>query len=134
MPQKGATIIGSTTLGHTPVGSRVAGLKVDHLITDQWLFPEASAAPQRPPIRAWLELEGKPSHHVRRFQATPASNAQNSVSMATTSTSTNPVAIVEATAVPASAPRRSNVAARRIAWRGVRTFVATMVATALAVS
>src|SRR4051812_34978501 len=32
---------------------------------------DATAAPQRPPINAWLELDGSPSHHVNKFQIMP---------------------------------------------------------------
>ena len=109
MPKNGATTIGITTLGHNPEGMWVAGSDVDHLITDQLLWLDARAAPHSPPISAWLELDGKPNHQVRRFHVTPASNAQKSVVMATASTSTNPVATAEATAVPGDFDRPLHV-------------------------
>jgi len=54
--------------------------------------------------------------------------------MATRPESTRPEEMVLATAVPHMAPRRLVQAARRTAWRGVRTLVETTVAMELAVS
>ena len=48
--------------------------------------------------------------------------------------STRPLPIVFATAVPANAPMKLNDAAMRIAWRGLSARVATEVAMAFAVS
>src|ERR1035441_8697133 len=79
IPQAGERNIGPTTLGHSPSVLWVAGFKTDHLITDHSLPAVANVAPQRPPISAWLELEGRPSHHVNRFQAIAASSAASSV-------------------------------------------------------
>src|ERR1035437_3462067 len=79
MPQAGERNIGPTTLGHSPSRPWVAGFRTDYLITDHSLAAEARVAPQRPPISAWLELEGRPSHHVNRFQAIAASSAASSV-------------------------------------------------------
>src|SRR5262245_49322883 len=97
--------------------------------------PEAErAAPQRPPINAWLELEGRPNHHVIRFQMMAPRRAEIRTWDVTIVVSTRPDAIVFATAVPTRAPVRSIVAASRTAWRGVRTLVETTVAIELAVS
>ena len=52
IPITGATNIGATTLGHTPVARCVDGFNFDQWMTDQLLWPDASAAPHRPPIRA----------------------------------------------------------------------------------
>src|ERR1017187_2129615 len=79
MPQAGERNIGPTTLGHSPSVVWVAGFQTDHLITDQSLAAVAKVAPQSPPINAWLELDGRPSHQVKRFQAIAASNAASSV-------------------------------------------------------
>ena len=79
MPQAGERNIGPTTLGHSPSSLCVVGFNADHRITDQSLPAEANVAPQSPPISAWLELEGRPSHHVSRFQAMAASNAASKV-------------------------------------------------------
>ena len=48
--------------------------------------------------------------------------------------STRPLAMVLATAVPANAPMKLNAVAMMIAWRGESARVATEVAIALAVS
>src|SRR5204863_9152556 len=95
---------------------------------------DASADPQRPPISAWLELDGRPSHHVKRFQMIAAISAERTVSSVTAFVSTRPEPIVFATAVPDIAPIRLNTAASVIACLGVRTFVETEVAIALAAS
>src|SRR5688572_17588120 len=52
-PASGARIMGLTTLGQRPV---------DHFRTDQLFWAVATAAPQRPPIKACEELLGRPSH------------------------------------------------------------------------
>ena len=106
------------------------------MITCQLLFDAASAEPQRPPINAWLELEGSPSHHVSRFQMIAPSNAQMMIPdvIETIFEFTSPEEIVFATAVPHIAPRRFVQAASNTACRGVRTFVETTVAIELAVS
>ena len=106
MPQAGERNIGPTTLGHSPSVLWVAGFKTDHLITDQSLAAEAKVAPQSPPISAWLELEGRPSHHVNRFQAIAARSAASSVVAETKWVSTRPWPIVLATAVPRQRPQQ----------------------------
>ncbi len=69
-----------------------------------------------------------------RFQTIAPINAQKIVGMVTTCRSTIPFPIVEATAVPVSAPVRLKNAAIAIACRGVSTLVETTVAIALAAS
>jgi hypothetical protein len=122
--------IGEVTMGITTFGRR----PVSQCNTDQLPPAVAIAAPQSPPISAWLELEGSPSHHVRRFHTIAPSSAQRIVDIVITSGSTIPLPMVDATAVPMSAPVRLKNAARVIAWRGVSTFVDTTVAIALAAS
>src|SRR5689334_1450883 len=104
------------------------------MITAQLFFAAASDAPHNPPIKAWLELEGSPNHHVVRFQRIAPNSAQISVCEVTTLTSTSPAAIVFATAVPASAPIKFVVAANTIASRGGNAFVETTAAIEFAVS
>lgn len=87
-----------------------------------------------PPTNAWVELEGRPNHQVRRFQTMPPNSAQTITSGETNCESTKPDETVLATAWPASAPIRLVMAARTMAWRGVSTLVPTMVAIELAVS
>src|SRR3954454_9582004 len=106
----------------------------DHLITDQLPWAVARVAPASAPMRAWLELEGMPNFQVIRFQLMAPSKAQRMVPNETHCGSTRPEATVLATAVPAKAPKRSKVAASRTACPGVRTRVAILVATALALS
>src|SRR5205823_13781535 len=88
----------------------------------------ASAARQSPPMSAWLELEGKPNHHLVIFQANAAMTAASTVAIVTTLVSTRPLPIVAATAPPRSAPVRLKNAAIAMAWRGVSTLVETTVA------
>ena len=66
-PSSGEVIIGSTTLGHRPAAAPLASV-VAQISTCQLSLAEASAAPHRPPMSAWLELEGRPIHQVTRFQ------------------------------------------------------------------
>ena len=68
------------------------------------------------------------------FQANAAMSAQSTVDITTTFVSTKPLPIVDATAPPMSAPVRLKNAAMAMACRGVRTFVETTVAMALAAS
>src|SRR4051812_31715959 len=103
-------------------------------MTFQLLSAAASDAPQRPPIKAWLELDGSPNHQVTRFQMMAPNNAQIKTCDVTTLVSTNPAATVFATAVPVRAPIRFVVAARIIAKRGGNAFVETTAAMELAVS
>src|SRR6266436_3831992 len=117
--------MGTTTFGHMPAF---------HFMTDQSPRAVASAAPQSPPMSAWLELEGKPNHHVVIFHANAATTAARTVGIVTALVSTRPLPIVDATAPPRSAPARLKKAAIALAWRGVRTLVETTVAIALAAS
>src|SRR6266568_7575348 len=124
-PASGDVIMGAMTFGHTPAF---------HFMTDQLPCAAASAAPQSPPMREWLELDGKPNHHVAMFHANAAMTAQSTVDIVTTLVSTSPFPIVEATAPPRNAPVKLKNAAIAIAWRGVRTRVETTVAIAFAAS
>ena len=103
-------------------------------MTDQFPWEVARAAPQSPPINAWLELDGRPNHQVAIFQANAAISAQSTVVIVTTFVSTNPLPIVVATAPPSRAPVRLKNAAMAIACRGVSTLVETTVAMAFAAS
>ena len=124
-PATGDSNMGRTTFGQSPVDQR----RTAH-------FPPepASVAPQRPPMRAWDELDGRPSHQVRSPQAMAETSAQRSTGIVTAFVSTRPFPIVVATAVPARAPTRFQTDAQATASRGVRTFVETTVAIAFAVS
>jgi hypothetical protein len=74
-PRSGEVIIGSTTLGQRPAAAPLASV-VAQCSTFQLSPDEASAAPQRPPMSAWLELDGRPNHQVMRFQMIAAHQAR----------------------------------------------------------
>ena len=124
-PAIGDVIIGSTTFGQRPV---------DHRRTAQFPPEPASVAPHRPPIRAWDELDGSPSHQVRRPHAIAERRAHKRTGIVTAAGSTRPLVIVAATAVPESAPTRFQRDAQATARRGESTLVDTTVAIAFAVS
>src|SRR5919202_1819406 len=94
----------------------------------------ASAAPTRPPISACEELDGRPSHQVRRFQAIAPARAATSVCCVARFASMSPLATFFATAVVTNAPARFATAAISTATRGVTARVPTEVAIAFAVS
>src|SRR6266542_2849089 len=92
------------------VGAAKAGITTLCISPCHWTPPDpdwTSAAPTRPPISAWDELDGSPNHHVSRFQAT---------------------------AVVTNAPARFAPDAIATAKRGESARVETEVATAFAVS
>ena len=124
-PASGDVTIGTTTLGQSPVS---------HFKTDQFPCPLAIAAPHKPPMSAWLELDGRPTSQVVMFHTKAAMSAHKTVAMVTTLVSTKPLPMVEATAPPRSAPVRLKTVAIAIACRGVSTLVETTVAMALAAS
>src|ERR671931_2489314 len=93
-----------------------------------------SAAPTRPPISACDELDGRPNHQVRRFQAMAPASAASSVCCVARFASMSPFATFFATAVVTNAPARLATAAISTAIRGVTARVPTDVAIALAVS
>jgi hypothetical protein len=94
----------------------------------------AIVAPSRPPMRAWLEELGRPSHQVIRFQVMAPMRAAATTTWVVVCSSTRPAPMVLATAVPAKAPMKLKEAAMRSAYWGRRARVATDVAIALAVS
>jgi len=106
------------------------------MIASKSLDAAASAAPTRPPISACDDDDGRPRHHVIRFQMMPPSSAHriSCEPTSTTPTSIRPDAMVLATAVPASAPIRFMPAASPTACIGDSTLVATTVAMEFAVS
>ncbi len=113
---------GRTTFSQTP----------SHWMTSQ---PAAAiAAPEMPPISAWLELDGSPRNQVTRFQLIAPTRPASTTLSVTASGSTMPVAIVAATAIETNAPAKFRTAASATAVRGVSARVETLVAIALAVS
>ena len=93
-----------------------------------------AAAPNRPPISAWLDELGMPSRQVKRFQAMAPTRAAAMTACPSAWWLMSPAPIVVATAVPVSAPRKLAAALMTIAHCGFRARVDTEVAMALAVS
>src|SRR5437899_7272516 len=93
-----------------------------------------SAAPTSPPISACEELDGRPRHHVIRFQAIAPSSAASTVVVVARPGSMIPLATFFATAVVTKAPARFATDATSTASRGDIALVETEVATAFAVS
>src|SRR6476469_370182 len=122
MPAIGEITIGMTILSRMPPHLTVA--------------PAASAAPARPPMRAWEEEDGRPYHQVSMFQPmapTSAAPTRNRPSVPD-GASMMPLPMVAATLVPKNAPNRFATAAMPSAMRGVRARVDTDVAMAFAAS
>jgi hypothetical protein len=121
-PRIGDAIPGFTTLSQTPC----------HSMTSQ---PSAAiAAPAMPPMRAWLELDGRPRNQVTRFQVIAPTRPARMTLSVTASGSTIPFAIVAATLSETKAPAKLRIAATRTAARGESARVETDVAIAFAVS
>src|SRR4026209_2488656 len=85
-------------------------------------------------MSACEELDGRPNHQVRRFQAIAPSNTATIVRVVIRSDETMSFPTVVATAVVTNAPARFATDATSTASRGVSARVETDVATALAVS
>jgi hypothetical protein len=95
----------------------------------------ATAAPTRPPTSVCEELEGKPYHHVRRFQVIAATNAAAITVRLITSGLITPFPIVAATFKgKIRNAMKLKKAAIPTAATGERTFVETTVAIELAES
>src|SRR5690348_3843800 len=135
-PPIGEATIGTNTFGINPPPSHQRFGSVAQMIARKLPSDAANAAPHKPPISACEDDDGKPNHHVIRFQMMAPNSAQISTSPPTCSTpaSIRPVAMVIATADPSNAPPRLVVAASSTACPGVSTLVATTVAMELAVS
>src|SRR5690606_33632692 len=135
-PATGELTIGMITFQKMPWLVVQFSAARDQISTSKSLPLADSAAPIRPPIRAWLEDDGRPNHQVIRFQMMPPESAQMITCELTTSTSASirPEEMVLATAVPQRAPIRFMLAASATACIGVSTLVATTVAMELAVS
>src|SRR4249919_1719454 len=135
-PATGEETIGTTTFQYRPLFLLRLSPVFAQTSACQLLSVAASAAPQMPPISAWLDEDGSPRHQVKRFQTMPPASAQmiTCEDRMTTLASTSPEEIVLATAVPQNAPIRLVAAAITTACIGVSTLVATTVAMELAVS
>ncbi len=94
-----------------------------------------NAAPTKPPIRAWDELEGMPNHQVIMFQMIAESKAAIAVGTVTASSLTTSVPMVVATATPnRNGPMKFVSADMERAVRGDMALEAMVVATTLALS
>src|SRR5579884_568438 len=91
-------------------------------------------APIRPPIKACVELLGRPPYQVMRFQAMPPTSAARIMRSVTWPGGAMPVPMVAATLRVTKAPTKFITAERSTAARGERAWVETEVAMALAVS
>src|SRR3954465_6112957 len=94
----------------------------------------ATIAPTTPPISACDEDDGRPNHHVARFQTIAPISPANTISSVTSPALTMPVAIVAATSSDRNAPTKFSVDDIATATRGDIARVETDVATAFAVS
>ena len=118
-------------------GAQMAGMTTVETTPFQMtpLVPTAaSMAPTMPPMSACDELEGMPSSQVSRFQTMPPTSPANTSSRVTRPASTNPLAMVAATAVDRKAPTRFSEADRVTATLGLRAPLAMDVAMAFPVS
>src|SRR3954452_25508443 len=116
-PISGENAPGTITFSHTPF--HCTPLEPDY----------TNAAPRRPPISACVELEGKPSHQVARFQAIAPISAASTVFSVARPVSISPWPTVFATAVVPNAPARFETADTATAIRGESARVPTHVAT-----
>ena len=80
-------------------------------------------------MRACVELDGRPRHHVRRFQAIAPISAASTVCSVARPVSMIPLPTVFATAVVTNAPARFAAAETTTAQRGDIARVPTQVAT-----
>ena len=118
--------IGEATIGMTTLST---------IVCQCTSAPAASAAPTRPPMRAWEDDDGSPKYHVMRFHViAPSSPASTTISPALPAGGTIVSLTVWATSWPSSAPRKFMIAASTRAMRGVRARVETDVAMAFAAS
>src|SRR6185295_14488870 len=94
-----------------------------------------TAAPAKPPMRAWDELVGRPQYQVMRFQTMAPINPAKTTAWSTTLDSTTPFPTVVATLTPKpNAATKLKNAAQATACKGERTRVDTTVAMELAAS
>src|SRR5665213_3919503 len=95
---------------------------------------QASAAPQKPPMRACELEDGRPHHQVTRFHTMAPSRAASTTMGVMTAGSTMPLPMALATWVPKNMATKLKKAAHTTATPGVRTRVDTTVAMELAAS
>src|SRR5713101_2327356 len=121
-PITGDAAIGRTTFWTTPC----------HLT----VLAAPMAAPISPPMRAWVDEDGRPSHQVSKFQLIAPIRAEKMITRPWVPDGLEmiPLPTVLATLVETSAPTILSPAAIPSAVRGRRALVVIDVATALAAS
>ena len=97
---------------------------------------EASAAPISPPMRAWVDEEGRPNHQVMRFHPMAPMRAANTTTRpcVPVGVAIMPLPTVTATLVETSAPTTLRAAAIPRATKGDSALVVMETATAFAAS
>ena len=119
------------TTGEASIGMTTLSITVCH----STIVPDATAAPTRPPMRAWEDDEGSPKYHVIRFQAMAPSRPASTITRpGTPGGGEMTLPTVSATSWPRKAPTKFITAAIASATRGVSARVDTEVAIALAAS
>ena len=113
--------------GEAAPGTMTLCQRPDHSTPDvpDW----TSAAPTSPPISACVELDGRPSRQVNRFQTIAPNRAASTVCSVARFVLMIPSATVFATAVVTNAPARFAPAEMSTAERGESARVPTQVAT-----
>src|SRR5580698_5551085 len=99
----------------------------------------ASAAPTKPPIRVWEELDGMPSHQVSRFQPMAAISPEKMTGKVIKSRPTKCAMVLPILNSPMKYRKmkkaaKLKMAAHNTAWKGVSTLVETIVAIEMAAS
>ncbi|OAR25225.1 hypothetical protein A8W25_06130 [Streptomyces sp. ERV7] len=120
------------TMGAATAGSSTLVTTVEPFTEDQ--PADITAAPIRPPNRAWDELDGRPSSQVTRFQRMAPTSAAKMTSVLMPFSLMIPPEIVLATSTDRNAPTRFSAADMATAALGFRAPVEMVVAIALAVS
>src|SRR5579863_754862 len=97
------------------------------------------AAPIKPPINVWEELEGMPNHQVSKFQAMAPISPEKITSSVIKSLLTEFAIVLPILNSPIrylemKNAAKLNKAAQRTAWKGVSTLVETIVAIEFAAS
>src|SRR3954452_13820992 len=129
--------IASAAAANARTGATAAGTSTFSMIPSTLIASAPSAtnaAPINPPISACDELDGRPAHHVARFQAIAPTSPANTTEVVTAPESTIPEPMVAATFSEMNAPAEVRTADNPTANRGDIARVDTEVAIALAVS
>src|SRR5262245_10775564 len=118
-------------------GDAIAGMMTFETRPSNLTAPVPAAAivaPTTPPISACEDDDGRPNHHVARFQQIAPTSPPNTTVGVIAPASTIPPAMVAATLSEMNAPTKFRIAAIVTATFGLSAPVAIVVAIALAVS